>query len=234
MRVLLAGAGRLALNVAAHLRGAHNYVTIVDADPARTRLAYEKHGLVAFTGDATEPNVLHDAEIERAEVVVALLPRDADNLSVAVQARAAGVKRVLVRMRDPSYHPLFERVGVERVLSETDIVISAFATSIEHEAVRHAMPLGAGHSLAFEVLIPAGSAVAGQSVMDVAAHPDFPSTCVFAGIYLPDGTVEAPRGSSVLQEERAVLLVARRADLARVVKFFQAPRAAEAGESKSS
>lgn len=227
MRVLLAGAGRLALNVATHLRGAGHDVTIVDTDATRARVAYEKHGLVAFVGDATEAHVLKDAEIDRADIVVAMLPRDADNLAVAVQERASGVKRVLVRMREPSYHKLFERVGVERILSETDVVIGAFATAIEFEAVHHAMPLGAGHSLAFEMMVPVGSAVAGLKIMEVAAHPRFPTTCVFAGMYLPDGTVEAPRGTSVLVEGQSVLLVARREDLPQVVEFFQASGAAE-------
>jgi len=227
MRVLLAGAGRLALNVATHLRGAGHEVTIVDTDAARARIAFEKHGLVALVGDATEAHVLSDAEIERADIVVAMLPRDADNLAVAVQARSYGVKRVLVRMRDPSYHKLFARVGVERILSETDVVIGAFATAIEYEAVHHAMPLGAGHSLAFEMVVPVGSAVAGLKIMEVAANPSFPPTCVFAGMYLPDGTVEAPRGTSVLVEGQAVLLVARREDLSQVVAFFQASSAAK-------
>lgn len=226
MRVLLAGAGRLALNVATHLRGAAHEVTIVDTDATRARIAFEKHGLVALVGDATEAHVLRDAEIDRADIVVAMLPRDADNLAVAVQARSIGVKRVLVRMRDPSYHKLFERVGVERILSETDVVIGAFATAIEYDAVHHAMPLGAGHSLAFEMVVPVGSAVAGLKIMEVAANPDFPRTCVFAGMYLPDGTVEAPRGTSVLVEGQSVLLVARREDLSQVVAFFQVASAA--------
>jgi trk system potassium uptake protein TrkA len=221
MRLLLAGAGRLALNVATHLRDVGHEVAVIDASADRTRIAFEKHGLVALTGDATEAGVLHDAEIERADAVVAMLPRDADNLAVAVQARVAGVKRVLVRLRDPSYRPLFERVGVGRTLSETDVVIGAFATAIEHDAVHHAMPLGAGHSLAFELVIPPGSAVAGQSIMAVAAQADFPRSCVFAGMYLPDGTVEAPRGSSMIVGGQAVLLVAHREDLAKVVAFFQ-------------
>lgn len=223
MRLLLAGAGRLALNVATHLRGVGHEITVIDTSANRTRIAFEKHGLVALTGDATEAGVLQDAEIERADAVVAMLPRDPDNLAVAVQARIAGVKRVLVRLRDPSYRQLFERVGVERVLSETDVVIGAFATAIEHDAVHHAMPLGAGHSLAFELVIPRGSSVAGQSIMSVAAHADFPRSCVFAGMYLPDGTVEAPRGSTIIVGGQAVLLVARREDLAAVVAFFQRP-----------
>lgn len=226
MRVLITGAGRLAVNVATHLRGAGHHVTIVDTDPARARIAFENHGLVALVGDATEANTLRDADLERADILVAMLPRDADNLAVAVQARTQGVKRVLVRMRDPSYQKFFERVGVERILSETDVVIGAFATAIEHEAVHHAMPLGAGHSFAFELVVPIGSAVEGQTVMDVAANPAFPRTCVFAGMYLPNGAVEAPRGSSVLVGGQSVLLVARREDLALVVAFFQTQSAA--------
>ena len=221
MRVLMAGAGRLALNVASHLRGVGHEVTVVDTEASRARTAFEKHGLVALVGDATEAQVLQDADIERADIVVAMLPRDADNLAVAVQARAAGVKRVLVPMRDPSYHKLFARVGVERILSETDVVIGAFATAIEHDAVHHAMPLGAGRSLAFEMMIPEGSAVAGLKVMEVAAHPDFPRSCVFAGLYSADGEVEAPRGSTVLESGLSILLVARRDELAQVVAFFQ-------------
>lgn len=224
MRIIMAGAGRIAINVATALLGQGHHVTIIDTDAELTRAAFEKHGLVALTGDSTEPSVLKDAGLDRADIVVAMLPRDADNLAVAVHARQAGVKRVLVCMLEPSYRQAFERVGVERILSETEIVIGAFATSIEHEAVLHAMPLGAGDSLAFELVIPEGSAVAGQKIMDIATHPDFPRTSVFAGVYQADGTVEAPRGSTVLQENRAVLLVARRQDLAKVVEFMRAAR----------
>ncbi|MEB2314228.1 MAG: TrkA family potassium uptake protein [Sorangiineae bacterium] len=233
MRLLIAGGGRTAVNVASHLRGGGHDVAIIDASAERTRVAFEKHGLVAFLGDATEETVLRDAELERADVVVAMLPRDADNLSVAVQARLAGVPRVLVRVRDPSYAKLFHRVGIERVLSETEIVIGAFTTTIEHDRVHHAMPLGAGQSLAFEIEIPQDSAVAGRSVMELASDPEFPKTCVFAGLYEHDGNVVAPRGSSIIYGGRTVLLVARREDIARVSAFFAPADSPARGSVKS-
>ena len=43
--------------------------------------------------------------------------------------------------------------------------------------------------------------------MEVAALPGFPSTSVFAAIYQVDGSVEAPRGSSVVHEGTTVLVV---------------------------
>lgn len=225
MRVLLTGAGRLALNVAINLREAGHHITIVDTDASRARIAFEKYGLVAMVGDATDAMTLRDAEIERADIVLAMLARDADSLAVAVQARAAGVKRVLVRMRDPSYAPFFERVGVERVLSETDVVIGAFGTAIEHDAVHHAMPLGAGHSVAFEMRVPATAKVAGSVLADLAQSPNFPNSCVVAAIYGSDGSVEPARGSSVVRGGHTVLLVARKDQLNEVLEFFSAPSA---------
>ncbi len=220
MRVLIAGAGRSGLEVAAHLTKSGHEVTVVDRDPAVNERAKERHGLVTMTGDATDASVLDEAEVSRAEVVVAMLSRDADNLAVALLARAAGVRRVMVRMRDSAYRPVYLGAEIDRLLSETDLIIGALATAIEHEAVRHAMLLGNGDSVAFELAIPASSKLAGKTVSEIAASPQFPESCVFAGLYRPDGAIEGPRGNSIVRGGMIVLLVARRDELARTIDFM--------------
>jgi trk system potassium uptake protein len=220
MRVFIAGAGHAGLSVAAHLRTGGHDVSIVDRDEAASRRAFEQHGLVALTGDATSAALLREAEVRRADVVVAMLRRDADNLAVALLAKAAGVKRVMVRMRDSEYRGVYLAAGVHRILSETDVLIGALATAIEYEAVRHSMVLGAGASIAFELVIPEDAAVTGHAVSEIASHERFPASCVFAGITEPVGSVEAPRGSSVVTGGMAVLLVVGREDLGRAIEFF--------------
>ena len=220
MRVLIAGAGRSGLEVAAHLTRSGHDVTVVDRDPVVAERAKERHGVVTMTGDATDASVLDEAEVSRAEVVVAMLSRDADNLAVALLARSSGVRRVMVRMRDSAYRPVYLAAGVDRLLSETDVIIGALATAIEHEAVRHAMLLGNGDSVAFELAIPEGSDVAGRTVSEIAASSEFPGSCVFAGLYRPDGAIEGPRGNSIVKGGMIVLLVARRAELARTIDFM--------------
>jgi trk system potassium uptake protein TrkA len=91
---------------------------------------------------------------------------------------------------------------------------------IEHEDVRHAMLLGDGSAIAFELTIPPGSPIAGRTIMELAARPEFPSSCVVAAVYQADGRVEAPRGSSVLQAGTTVLLVSRRDELGRAVQLL--------------
>ena len=129
----------------------------------------------------------------------------------------------MVRLRDSAYRPVYLAAGVDRLLSETDLIIGALATAIEHEAVRHAMLLGNGESVAFELAIPETSAIAGKSVSEIASAAGFPASCVFAGLYRADGTVEGPRGSSIVHGGMTVLLVARRAELARTIDFMMSP-----------
>jgi trk system potassium uptake protein TrkA len=182
------------------------------------RRASEQHGLVALVGDATIAAVLEDADIRQSDVVVAMLRRDADNLAVALLARAAGVSRVMVRMRDNAYRTVYASAGIDRILSETDLITGSIATAIEHEAIRHAMLLGDGSAIAFELTVPEGSAAAGKTVMELAAMPGFPATSVFAALYQTDGRVEAPRGSSVVQVGTTVLVVSRADEVGRAVQ----------------
>jgi trk system potassium uptake protein TrkA len=218
MRIVIVGAGRAGLEVATHLTKLGHAITIIDNDELVTRRASEMHGLVALHGDATVAAVLDEADIRSAEVVVAMLRRDADNLAVALLAKAAGVERVMVRMRDNAYRRIYSAAGIDRMLSETDLITGSIATAIEHDAIRHAMLLGNGSAIAFEITIPDGSAAAGKTIMELAALPGFPATCVFAALYRADGSVESPRGATVVGVGTTVLLVSRRDEVARAVE----------------
>lgn len=230
MKIVIVGAGRAGLEVATHLSRIGHKVTVVDRDEGVTRRASEQYGLVALTGDATTADVLEEAGIAQSDMVVAMLRRDAENLAVALLARAAGVERVMVRMRDNAYRAVYAAAGIDRVLSETDVIKGAVATAIEHDAIRHAMLLGDGSAIAFELTIPPRSAAAGKTIMELAARPDFPSSCVFAALYQKDGSVEAPRGSTVVQVGTTVLLVSRADEVGRAVNVLteQAPSHAPA------
>jgi trk system potassium uptake protein TrkA len=194
MRVVIAGAGHAGLSVAAHLQGSGHDVTVIDRDEAVVRRALEHHGLVALAGDATSARVLRDAD----------------------------VRRVMVRMRETEYRSVYAAVGVHRILSETDVLIGALATAIEHEAVRHSMLLGTGDSLAFEIVVPADAHVVGRTVREIAADPGFPPSCVFAALSEAGAAVEVPRGTSVVTAGMALLLIVKQGDVTRTVDFFMA------------
>jgi trk system potassium uptake protein TrkA len=129
----------------------------------------------------------------------------------------------MVRMRDNAYRSVYATAGIDRVLSETDLITGAITTAVEHEAIRHAMLIGDGAAIAFELTIPAGSAGAGRTVMELAARADFPKSGVFAALYRVGGVVEPARGSSVVDAGTTVLLITQRADVSGAIMALTGP-----------
>ena len=219
MKIVIAGAGRGGLALAIYLQKRRHAVVVLERDPIVASHVFETYGIVMLTGDATDASVLGQSEPGRADAVLAMLHRDADNLGVALLARSLGAKRVIVRMRDPAYRTVYEAVGIRQILSETEILVGALATAIEFEAVRHSMVLGGGDAIAFEVTVGEGAWVIGRSVSDLAAAEGFPRSCVVAGM-VHEGALQAPRGGSVFQAGMDVLVVSIREELPAVLGFF--------------
>ncbi|MFO0548825.1 MAG: TrkA family potassium uptake protein [Polyangiaceae bacterium] len=220
MRIVVAGGGRVGLAMASHLASVGHAVTLIDLEPDVAKVAFEAHGLVALAGDATDPRMLAEADAAHADVVVTMLPRDADNLGVAALARGMGARRIMGRVKDAAYRPLLRSAGVDRILSETEVFIGALAVAIEHEAVKTSMLVGAGRAVAFELELASESAVSGKTVSEIARDPAFPSSCVVAGLVQVGGRVDMPRGASVLEQGVTLLLVASREDVGASVEFF--------------
>ena len=177
---------------------------------ARARLA---------RGRRHEPALLHAAETGSADAVLAMLHRDADNLAVAMLARQQGARRVMARMREPAYQPIYLAAGVTQVLSETDVLVGALAMAVEHEAIAHSMIIGQGHAIAFEMVVRQGTWIVGRSVSEAATHAAFPSACVVAGAAV-DGVFDGARGNTTFAVDMRILLVVAKKELGRCLDFF--------------
>ena len=227
MRVLIVGAGLAGVNLARVLAGVGHTVALLDRDPTIATRGFVEHGLATLVGDGTDPRVLADADVGHADVVAAMLRRDADNLAVAAIARNQGAKRILARMRDPEYRAIYAQAGIDQVFGEVETLVGALSVAIEHPRIRHSMVLGTGDSIAFEIAVPERARNAGKMVREVGAHPAFPRGVVIAGIAALDGEVVVPRGDAVVRGGDVVLLVARSKDVTAAIDFFAEPAEAK-------
>ncbi|AKF04145.1 potassium channel family protein [Sandaracinus amylolyticus] len=225
MRIVIVGGGLAGTNLALALGGAGHDVTLVDRDPSIAARGFAEHGLAAIVGDGTDPRVLTDADVGRADVVAAMLRRDADNLAVAAIARSFGAKRILARLRDPAYRTIYARAGIDQVFGEIETMVGALSVAMEHPRVTHSMVLGTGDSIAFEIVVPERAEVAGRTVREIGTSQEFPRGAVIAGIAAENGSVVAPRGDSVVRGGHSVLCVSRREDVATTIDLLTRVRA---------
>ena len=220
MKIVIVGGGLAGTELALALGREGHSVTLVDRDPEVARRRFEEQGLATLVGDGTEPRLLERANVGRADVVAAMLRRDADNLAIASIARTLGAARVLARLREPAYRPIYARAGIDQVFGEVETMVGALGVAIQHPRIRHSMGLGAGRTIAFDVEVESSAWAAGKTIREIGTAPEFPRGAVIAGILAPSGEFEAPRGDSIVPSGSSLLVVARAEEVAPTIALL--------------
>ena len=232
MYVLVAGGGHMGTHLVTRLAAEGHDTAIIDLDPQVTERIFAEHGIVVFTGSATDITTLEQAGLKRADVAVAMTGRDEANLAFCLLARYFGVPRVLARMLNPQYEVPYRLVGATKIHSEADILVGSFLTSIEYPEIGALMPVGKAELVVFELKLPAAAPVAGRTIADIVRDPVFPRPCLFIGVETPTG-LDVADGNTVVQGGTTVLMAARRPDLPRVLKCLTSTGDGAAGDDRA-
>ena len=113
-------------------------------------------------GEPTNLRILQEAGVERADVVVALLEKDAENIMVGLFARQFQVPRILARLRQQHYKAAYELAGITQIFSAFNYLHNELMIAIEEPEVRHVMELGNGQVEIAGIEVAADSTPGGQ------------------------------------------------------------------------
>lgn len=113
---IVIGCGRLGANLANTLSDEGGNVLIIDKSKDAFRKLSPSFGGLSITGDATDLDVLQDAQIDKASVVVAVTNSDNANIMVAQIARELfQIKRVIARLYDPERECVYREFGIDTI-----------------------------------------------------------------------------------------------------------------------
>jgi len=221
MYVVVAGIGLVGAELTRKLVEHKHDVVVIDSDTEACEQIYAQLGVVAIKGDVARIEILEQAGIDKADVLVAATGNDAVNLAAAVLARSFGVEQIIVRMRNPSYENAYKLAGVTSILRVTNLMVHQMIMEIEKPQVRRIMRIGGGKAVIYSVRIPEGAKVAGETVESIARNPAFPSHCVVIALYRT-GSDELliPRGQQSVYERDEVFLISPAEDITAVSDFL--------------
>ena len=221
MYVIVAGAGIVGGDLASKLVEKKHDVVVIDMDKEACDRLYSEIGVVAVNGNAARISTLKESGIEKAEVLVAAMGNDVDNLSCAILAKSLGVPQIIVRMRNEAYENAYRLAGITSIVRVADLMINEMMMEIEQPDVRRIMSIGGGRGEIFMVTIPQDARIAGKSVGEITKESRFPQQCVFIATYSQE--VEEytyPRGEHVINGGDQVFLIAPTADVKRAADFL--------------
>jgi trk system potassium uptake protein TrkA len=104
MKVIVCGAGQVGWQIARHLSGERNDVTIVDVNPDLVRRATETLDVQGVVGFASHPDVLARAGAQDADMIIAATHSDEVNMMTCQVAHSLfNVTRKVARIRAQNY-----------------------------------------------------------------------------------------------------------------------------------
>ncbi len=205
MFVLIAGGGRTAATLAALLVEQDHEVQVVEhRREVLVRLHQELPTEVIREGNATDTQVLEQAGIRRAQVLVAAMPSDADNLALCHYARTkANLPRNIAVVNDPRNAWLFDKkFHVDVALNQVEILASMIEEEMSLGDMMTLLKLRRGRYSLVEEKIPEGARAVGMTVRELPLPPN----CVIAAI-IRHGQILMPRGQTEFHVEDEVLAI---------------------------
>jgi trk system potassium uptake protein TrkA len=166
-----------------------------DADRARW-LAENLPETTVLEHDGTDTEFLTREHVDEADIVIAALESDEQNLLVSVLAKRIGVDRVVAVVDSPDYVTLFEEIGIDvainpRTVTAEEIIRFTYESVAENIAV-----LENDQAEVLELEVSEDSDLVGKSIEDLVSEIE--GTFVIGAITRGQSLIN-PRGETVLQ-----------------------------------
>ncbi|MGY6533807.1 MAG: Trk system potassium transporter TrkA [Pararhodobacter sp.] len=219
-RLVLIGAGNVGLSVARALESQPDRVRtrMIERDRGRAeRAADALERTIVLHGDGMDDAMLAEAEVERADVVLALTDDDKTNLLSCVRAKAMGCRLAIALVNDPSMVPLMGSLGIDAHISPRATTVSSILRHVRHGRVRSIYAIGDGEAEVIEAQVLSTSSLAGRTI----ATADLPEGVLIGAIMKPGGTLVRPRGNTELTAGDVLVLFALKTDVPAVERLLQ-------------
>ncbi|MDO5619359.1 potassium channel family protein [Kocuria sp.] len=204
MRVTVVGAGSVGASIVRELCGHGHDVVVIDEKPEAIGRS-DLHNSHWIVGDACDPAILREAQLEQADVMVAATGDDKVNLVVSLMARSEfGVPRTVGRVNNPKNEWMFDQAwGVDVAVSTPRLITALVEEAVEVGDVVRLLNLQSDRATLNAYTVPHGHRVIASTVGDVPWPPDATLVAI-----LRDGTPLAPTRDDVIESEDELFFLA--------------------------
>lgn len=218
-RIVIAGGGNIGLYVARaiELRQSRTRIKIIEDQRERAvQIADELRRTVILNGSALDQKLLLEADVQDADLMVALTNSDQVNILSGVMAKGLGCKANLVLLNNPAYHDLARTLGIDAYVNPRSVTISRVLQHVRRGRIRAVHSVQQGKAEIIEAEALETSPLVGSSLREL----DLPDGMRIGAIYR-DGEVILPNGSLRIRPKDRVVIFALDRAVKQVEQMFR-------------
>ena len=224
MKIVILGVGAVGSTLANLLSQDDNDVIVVDQDPRPLKKLEEDADIRTVIGGASYPNILVNADIKNADMVVAVTGSDETNIVACLISKVLSNSiKTIARIREASYLKDKTKEAIQNGTIPVDIVVSPeqlitnhIQALIDTPGALQVLEFGEGilHLVAAKAV--RGGPLIGHEISELKKHMPKVDTRV-AAIFRQDRPI-IPTGSTLIEAGDEVFFIAKKGDISKVIK----------------
>ncbi|MDT0605416.1 Trk system potassium transporter TrkA [Croceitalea rosinachiae] len=212
MKIIIAGAGEVGFHLAKLLSYEAQEITLIDTDKESLSYADNHLDIRVLRGDATSVEVLQDAKVENADLVIGVTASETTNLTLCLLAKQLGSKKTIARISNTEFvdHKeliKFDELGIDELISPEELAATEIQLLLNQSAFNDTYEFEEGLLTMVGVFLPKSAPFVGKMVKEAANI--FPELHFMPIALQRKGTQYTliPRGDTVFKEGDQVYFI---------------------------
>ena len=151
MKIVIAGAGEVGSHLAKMLSNEANEITVIDSQQERLDALRSHTDVITVEGNPSAIQTLHEAEVERADLFIAVSPSDSQDVNIvsAMLAKKMGCKKATARINNEEYLTyenkyLFTEMGIDLMFYPEKIAAGEIVELLKRSASSDSLDFARG------------------------------------------------------------------------------------------
>jgi len=220
MNIIIAGDGKVGSMLTRQLSTEGHDITVIDSNSKVLEATIERYDVIAVHGNCASMDVLLQAGVKDADLLIAATSEDEVNLLCCTTAHALNPKlHTIGRIRNPEYTEQIYRMrnvfGLSMVINPENQTAMEIDRLLKYPGFLRRDTFAKGRTEIVELRVKAGSKLCNVRLMDLRS---IVKCQVLVCVVLRDGNAIAPKGDFVLKEGDRVFFTALSQNLTTLLK----------------
>ena len=208
MKIIIIGAGEVGFHLAKKLSEKNQDVVIIDKDPVKIKRINDELDVQSFEGSGTSPELLKDAGIERADMLITVTDSDEVNLISCLLGRNINPLMIkIARVRNKEYiaeKELFGKdlLGVDYVINPQAETVSSIMQLMQVPAASDVIDFKDGRIKLVGIIVKKENILCNKRLSEISFDIN-----ILIGSIIRGDNVIIPKGDSIIHEDDLIYIV---------------------------
>jgi len=165
MYIIIVGAGDIGTPLIDIATRNGNEVVVIERNTGKADEIASGYDCLVLNADATNKEMLGDADAEQADAIISTTEQDATNVMVCLLAKEFDIPEIMSVVHEPEHMDLFRQIGVNTIENPQQLIAEHLYRAVARPAIVDYMRIGDDAEV-FEITVTGDAPIAGKTLSE--------------------------------------------------------------------